>query len=301
MENNKKNRKPLVALLLVAIIGIIGGTIAYFSSTEVIPNIFGPTKTAPKTEITETFTSPDPWDPGQFVEKTLDIVNYADFDVAARFKFTEEWEQATVAGGGTCPTPLGLTFQVDDPVNAGQKITKSAAQVDWANMDINNTTTSVSSPQTLTGMTGWTKNPGAERWTYHDGWYYYEKKLAASANGTDPGGSAKTPILGATLASDVPSEVGTTTTYEYCYVLPGADEKYTGDCVAGTTQNTPYSKAERDARYELDKARMRTKTTRISGTTGCGYDGAKYTLTLTVETIEYDYYTTYWTDQVTIS
>ena len=52
-----KNRKSIIALLLIAIIGIVGLTIAYFANSTDVENTF--TTKEYGTEYTEEFVSPD--------------------------------------------------------------------------------------------------------------------------------------------------------------------------------------------------------------------------------------------------
>ena len=96
----KKNRKPLIAIALALLVGLVGGTIAYFTSEATFSNQF---KTKPySTEITETFVSPDNWTPGTTTDKTVIAKNTGDVDVAVRVSYTEEWKDAS-------NNPLSLT------------------------------------------------------------------------------------------------------------------------------------------------------------------------------------------------
>lgn len=93
MEENKKKRiVPIIALLVLGILGLIGGTLAYFSSTDSFQNIFS-TKTY-KTEVTETFVSPDDWTPGTTTNKTVVAKNTGEIDVAVRVSMNESWKDA---------------------------------------------------------------------------------------------------------------------------------------------------------------------------------------------------------------
>ena len=88
----KKNKKSLVALLFVAILGVVGGTFAYFTSTDTFTNTF---KTKPyKMEVTETFESPNDWTPGTTTDKTVIATNKGDVDAAVRVSYTEKWEDS---------------------------------------------------------------------------------------------------------------------------------------------------------------------------------------------------------------
>ena len=85
----KSNKKPLIALLIVALVGLVGGTWAYFTSQTSFENKF---KTADyKVEYSEDFTSPENWLPGTTTNKTLTVKNDGDVDVAVRVRFEEKW------------------------------------------------------------------------------------------------------------------------------------------------------------------------------------------------------------------
>lgn len=85
----KNNRKPLVALVALLVIGVIGGTFAYYTSTDTFENIFS---TKPyQTEVVETFKSPSDWVPGTKTPKTVVVTNKGDVEVAVRVSYTEKW------------------------------------------------------------------------------------------------------------------------------------------------------------------------------------------------------------------
>ena len=84
-----KNRKSIIALLLVAIIGIVGLTVAYFSSSTSITNEFDTSEYG--TDVTETFTSPTGWQPGDETPKVLTVKNTGEVDEAVRIKVEEKW------------------------------------------------------------------------------------------------------------------------------------------------------------------------------------------------------------------
>ena len=67
MENNRQ-RTVIVAIVALMIVGVIGTTIAYFTSETVFRNQF---KTpAHESEFTEEFSSPENWLPGDEEKKT---------------------------------------------------------------------------------------------------------------------------------------------------------------------------------------------------------------------------------------
>jgi alternate signal-mediated exported protein len=83
------NKKPLIALVLIAVVGLVGTTFAYFTSSNTFENIFK-TKTY-QTKVVETFTSPSDWTPGTTTTKTLKITNEGTAPVAVRVKIDESW------------------------------------------------------------------------------------------------------------------------------------------------------------------------------------------------------------------
>ena len=89
MKKKKSNKKPIIAIVLIALIGVIGGTIAVFTSSATIPNVF---KTLEyKTQYDEVFVSPEDWKPGVDTEKKVYVRNTGDIDVAVRISYTEKW------------------------------------------------------------------------------------------------------------------------------------------------------------------------------------------------------------------
>ena len=69
---NKKN-KSLIVLLLVLCVGLVGLTVAYFSNSTTIDNLFSTKEYG--TTYTETFVSPDNWLPGDTTDKTVVVTN----------------------------------------------------------------------------------------------------------------------------------------------------------------------------------------------------------------------------------
>ena len=59
---NMNNKKTIIILILVLTIGIVGLTIAYFSNSTSIDNLFSTNPYG--TTIEESFISPDNWLPG---------------------------------------------------------------------------------------------------------------------------------------------------------------------------------------------------------------------------------------------
>ena len=110
-----KSKKGIIALLLVAIIGVVGLTIAYFTNTANIENEFRTNSYG--TTVVEEFVSPDNWTPGTTTEKTLVVTNSGNVDEAMRVEVTESW---TSKNGD----PLPLKQNGND-----------VAIINWANTD----------------------------------------------------------------------------------------------------------------------------------------------------------------------
>lgn len=88
-----KEKRTLLALLVIALVVAIGGTIAFFTGAVTIPNIFGTTPYG--TEVTEVFVSPDNWVPGTNTPKTVVVKNTGGVDVAVRASISENWVGST--------------------------------------------------------------------------------------------------------------------------------------------------------------------------------------------------------------
>ncbi|MGN0973947.1 MAG: BsaA family SipW-dependent biofilm matrix protein [Bacilli bacterium] len=95
MKNNKKERKNKKKLLIVSVISlltVLGGTLAYFTTSTDITNIF---KTALyQHEIVEKFESPSDWTPGTTTEKTIKVTNTGSISMAVRASYSEKWINA---------------------------------------------------------------------------------------------------------------------------------------------------------------------------------------------------------------
>ena len=131
----KKSKKPILfGLLMLLIGGVIGGTFAYFTSSDTFANEF---KTKPyRMEVTETFSSPTDWTPGTTTSKTVIATNKGEVPAAVRVHYVEEWKDAN----GN-PLPLTQTVQ-------GQQQPIPAAIINFASTLSTNWTTSTESGTT---------------------------------------------------------------------------------------------------------------------------------------------------------
>ena len=87
-----KNSKSIIALLIIAIVGVVGLTIAFFSNSSTITNEFSTNPYG--TTVTEEFISPNNWLPGTTTDKTLVVTNTGSVDEAVRVSYEESWTSA---------------------------------------------------------------------------------------------------------------------------------------------------------------------------------------------------------------
>ena len=87
--NNKKITLTFILIAVSILLGIIGFTIAYFTSSVDFENEFQTGLL--QTQATETFVSPENWLPGDTTPKTLTVTNTGNVDVKARVCIEEAW------------------------------------------------------------------------------------------------------------------------------------------------------------------------------------------------------------------
>jgi len=88
----KGKKTPLIAIAILLVVGVIGGTIAYFTNKETFENIFGTAEY--NTTINETFKSPKNWVPGTTTTKRVEVINKGNVPVVVRAKIdnsTKGW------------------------------------------------------------------------------------------------------------------------------------------------------------------------------------------------------------------
>ena len=91
-KRNKDNRKKLLIVGVISLFTILGGTLAYFTTSSTITNVFNTGKY--ETQIVEDFVSPDNWTPGTTTDKTIEVTNNGSIDMALRATYTEKWVNA---------------------------------------------------------------------------------------------------------------------------------------------------------------------------------------------------------------
>ena len=142
-----KKKNIIVALLLVAIVGVVGLTIAYFSNQASVENEF--TASEFGTTVTQTFVSPDNWLPGTTTNASIIATNNKNMEVAVKVTLSEEWKAAnnsTLSGW--------VTSSGNPSAHTNNEVTdQKAAIINFASLD---------------------------DWIYYDGAYYYKYKLEQS-------------------------------------------------------------------------------------------------------------------------
>lgn len=220
-----KNKKTLIALFLLIIIGLVGLTLAYFTGTFGFTNKYR-TKWY-KTTVTENFKSPDNWTPGTNTKKEIFAVNEGSMDVAVRMSYEEKW------------TPYNSNYTLglfQKQIINGEEVDVRAAEIILAD-DFNDK---------------WiVKNENGK--TY----YYY-----------------KTKVMGGSKSSSFLKSVRFNPLIEA-----------SSNCI------------ETNINDNDKKIGVKEKCE----STGVGYDGATYTLTITVETAQYEYYKEIWNTDVEIN
>lgn len=105
-----KNKKPIIALGALAVVGLVAGTIAYFTSQATFDNEF---KTATyKTKTTEVFESPQNWTPGTTTPKTITTKNEGTIPVAVRVSYTESWKNTDTGAAISNPPANAVTINL---------------------------------------------------------------------------------------------------------------------------------------------------------------------------------------------
>ena len=117
----KKNSKTIIILLIIAIVGVVGLTLAYFSNSSSVTNIFSTNEYG--STVTEEFVSPTNWTPGTVTDKTLVVTNSGSVNEAVRVSYEEKWTSFNAKEAGQ-EGDLGLNQNGNE-----------AAIIHWTNVD----------------------------------------------------------------------------------------------------------------------------------------------------------------------
>lgn len=114
-----KKHKLIISLVALLVIGTVGATFAYYTSSKSFTNKFVTGEYG--TVIREKFESPSDWAPGDVTEKIVNVKNTGDVEIAARIAITETW---TSKGGND----LSKVITVN---NAEEKIALFTTGSNW--------------------------------------------------------------------------------------------------------------------------------------------------------------------------
>lgn len=87
MKSNQKDKRILKAAIAVALLIIVGGTFAWFTSQDEVTNRLTASQNY-GVSITETFTPEDNWIPGQEINKDVSVINTGDIDAFVKVSLT---------------------------------------------------------------------------------------------------------------------------------------------------------------------------------------------------------------------
>lgn len=91
-KREKSNKEKLLIVSGISLFTILGGTLAYFTTSDTYINNFKIAKYQAK--IVEEFTSPSNWTPGTTTNKTIKVTNNGTISMAVRASYTENWTSA---------------------------------------------------------------------------------------------------------------------------------------------------------------------------------------------------------------
>ncbi|GCF93874.1 hypothetical protein NRIC_17650 [Enterococcus florum] len=96
---NSKKKRALGVSLVLAIVLVLAGTYAWFTSTDNVTNKFK-TGALPdgSVKIVEDFEEPDPWLPDQEVKKEVGVLSNSNTDVVVRLSFKETLQKMEADG-----------------------------------------------------------------------------------------------------------------------------------------------------------------------------------------------------------
>lgn len=106
-KTKSKQKKVLVVSVLLAALIVAGGTFAWFTSKDEVTNKLSASNDYGVT-ITETFTPPEQWLPGEDVKKEVGVVNTGNIDAFVKLSLANALD-LTVMGEATATAPTVTT------------------------------------------------------------------------------------------------------------------------------------------------------------------------------------------------
>lgn len=270
---NKKKTTAVVALSALVVVGVIGGTYAYWNQTATIENPFDTGSYG--TSLIEDFTPEENWQPGVEIDKEVYVENTGDQDVIVRVKLDESWtyDGQTEAYKENAAEAADQTDDIGDVYTVYQdNATDGLTAADQSVVT-----------KYFSDSTYWTDG--------EDGWYYYTVNLASGAY-TDSW------LTSVELLDD--ADMGAYETKTYVTTDAELDEDtvwYEYDLeegmpmYVGTDGAFYYSEAEAEddgnaAFVQHSKSENALALDSEGDEVGLGYSSSDYVLTITVETVQ---------------
>lgn len=206
-EKNQKTarqKRVLIASLLIAAAITVGGTFAWFTSQDEVTNQLSASSNY-GVSITESFTPPSQWTPGQEVNKDVGAVNTGNVDAFVRLSISNTMDLITLAASDTAPTTSnnsGYVTLEDAEVTALQAggVLAGAWDASSTKIDVTNTDGTAFKP-TATGLyffmrdidigndTDKTHTYEYEGYYYDNGTYYALNSISVADGSTSADGS----------------------------------------------------------------------------------------------------------------
>ncbi|MEG2543512.1 MAG: BsaA family SipW-dependent biofilm matrix protein [Longicatena sp.] len=256
-KNKKQNKVSIIALSALLGIGLVAGSLAYFSTSSSFDNIF--TVGKPSGGIVETFDNPSKEQVargGEF-KKSAQAINTGETPLLARAKITAVWKKAD---GSVITSKLGT----EDAAKLMFGNTAPTATADFSK----NLYTSFANDVTATEQAATASAP----WFYStDGYFYLKTKVE---KGTSSAALLKAINVSTNIAN-------ATTTYDLKY-MNGATETTISKLTAAeavTQFNTDYGTAHPGTKYTITSKSVATYP---------DYEGATLTVTIKGDVIQAD-------------
>jgi alternate signal-mediated exported protein len=231
-KKSKRQRRTLIAALVLAVIIVMGGTFAWLTSKDQVTNKLSASNTYDVT-ITENYTPPENWIPGQSVTKEVGVLNAGNVDALVRLTLDHKlvlYTEGTAAlsegkipdGAITCTKDEAIALRAGGKlvtVDANKKVTET--NIDTKNYEESETGWYIfARHETLTAA----ENGTVETTTTYAGYYYDKtnKTYYPMAAGYTP--TTNTPLFKTKVAA--PNNPYSAKTVDYSKALATEDNPY---------------------------------------------------------------------------
>lgn len=124
-KKNNKERRVLLAALAVAAVTVAGSTFAWFTSKDEVTNRLSASANY-GVSITEDFTPPEEWTPGQTIKKEAGAINTGNVDAFVRMWLSGEMKLVNEGAGIAYTAFPGTLTDVTEQPYAGLGLTKKS-------------------------------------------------------------------------------------------------------------------------------------------------------------------------------